>query len=92
MNYKIEYTGKIKKDIKLAQKRGMDLELFKKVIIFLEKDGKLPLKYKPHILKGNYKDLWECHILPDWLLIWKQDDGIKLISLIRTGTHSDLFK
>lgn len=92
MSYKIEYTGKIKKDIKLAQKRGLDLELFKEVVILLEKNGKLPTKYKPHILKGNFKGYWECHIQPDWLLIWKQDEEIKLVSLTRTGTHSDLFK
>ena len=92
MSYEIEYTGKIKKDIKLAQKRGLNLELFKEVIILLENNGKLPAKYKPHILKGNFSGYWECHIQPDWLLIWKQDDEIKLVSLTRTGTHSDLFK
>jgi len=43
------------------------------------------------VLKGNFKGFWECHIQPDWLLIWQQDDEIKLISLTRTGTHSDLF-
>jgi mRNA interferase YafQ len=91
MNYRIEYTGKFNKDIKLAVKRGMNMNLLKNVVEILEKDGKLPAKYKPHVLKGNYKGLWECHIQPDWLLIWKQDDGIKLISLTRTGTHSDLF-
>lgn len=92
MSYEIEYTGKIKKDIKIAQKRGLNLELFKEVIILLEKNGKLPSKYKAHILKGNFKGYWECHIQPDWLLIWKQDEEIKLVSLTRTGTHSDLFK
>ncbi len=92
MSYQIEYTGKIKRDIKLAVKRGLNLDLFKNVIILLEKDGKLPSKYKPHLLKGNFTGYWECHIQPDWLLIWKQDDDIKLVSLTRTGTHSDLFK
>ncbi|KFC21081.1 type II toxin-antitoxin system YafQ family toxin [Epilithonimonas lactis] len=92
MSYEIEYTGKIKKDIKLAQKRGLNLELFKEVVILLEKNGKLPSSYKPHTLKGNFKGYWECHIQPDWLLIWKQDEEIKLVSLTRTGTHSDLFK
>ncbi len=91
MSYDIEYTGKIKKDIKLAKKRGLDFSLFKEVVIQLEATGKLPPKFKPHILKGNYKGLWECHIQPDWLLIWKQDEEIKLISLTRTGSHSDLF-
>lgn len=89
MSYEIEYTGQIKKDIKLAKKRGLDFNLFKEVVIELEATAKLPPKFKPHILKGNYKGFWECHIQPDWLLIWKQDEEIKLISL--TGSHSDLF-
>lgn len=65
MSYEIEYTGKINKDVKLAIKRGLDMSLFKVVVETLEKEGKLPNKYKPHILKGNYKGLWECHIQPD---------------------------
>lgn len=91
MTWKIEYAGKLKKDIRLAQKRNLDMALFKRVVKTLEKSGKLPAKYKPHKLKGEYKGLWECHIKPDWLLIWDQNDDIKLISLIRTGSHSDLF-
>ncbi|OFY90552.1 MAG: addiction module toxin RelE [Bacteroidetes bacterium RIFCSPLOWO2_12_FULL_31_6] len=89
--YKIEYSNKIKKEVKLAQKRGLDMNLFKEVVKLLEKNGSLPAKYKPHVLKGNFKGLWECHIQPDWLLIWEQNDTIKLIFLARTGTHSDLF-
>jgi mRNA interferase YafQ len=61
------------------------------VVTLLAKSGKLPAKYKPHLLKGKYDKLWECHIQPDWLLIWEQNETIKLISLIRTGTHSDFF-
>jgi mRNA interferase YafQ len=91
MKYKIEYSGKFKKDIKLAKKRGLNFSLFKDVVETLENEGALPLKYKAHLLKGNYKGLWECHIQPDWLLIWDQNETIKLISLVRTGTHSDLF-
>ncbi len=89
--YQIEYSNKVKKDIKLAEKRGLKLQLFKEVIILLEKSGKLPPSYKPHKLKGKYQGLWECHIQPDWLLVWEQQDTIKLITLARTGTHSDLF-
>jgi len=92
MSYEIEYTGKIKKDIKLAQKRGLNLELFKEVVLLLEESGKLPAKYKAHVLTGNFKGYWECHIQPDWLLIWKKEEEIKLVSLTRTGSHSDLFK
>lgn len=91
MIYTIEYTNKIEKDIKLAIKRGLDISLFKIVVTMLEKGEKLPAKYKLHKLKGNYQGYWECHIQPDWLLIWEQNDTIRLITLIRTGTHSDLF-
>ncbi|MBU3661461.1 MAG: type II toxin-antitoxin system YafQ family toxin [Flavobacteriales bacterium] len=89
--YELEQSNLFKKDIKLAKKRGLDMKLIDEAVTFLVMHGKLPQKFKPHLLKGNYKGLWECHIKPDWLLIWKQDDHIKLISLTRTGTHSDLF-
>jgi mRNA interferase YafQ len=58
----------------------------------LEVSGKLPHKYKSHILSGNFSGYRECHIKPDWLLIWRQNDRSKIIELARTGTHSDLFK
>ncbi|MBW6482071.1 MAG: type II toxin-antitoxin system YafQ family toxin [Vicingaceae bacterium] len=74
-----------------ALKRGLKRKLIDEVILLLEKQGKLPAKYNPHVLKGNFKNYWECHIQPDWLLIWKQDEPIKLITLTSTGTHSDLF-
>ena len=67
------------------------MSLLDEVISFLSHNGKLPPKYKPHLLIGNFKGYWECHIQPDWLLVWKQDEVIKLITLTRTGTHSDLF-
>jgi mRNA interferase YafQ len=91
MSYQLEYTGQFKRDIKLAQKRGLNLAHFKDALVILEKDGKLPSKYKPHTLSGNWRGYWECHIQPDWLLIWKKEESIKLITLIRTGSHSDLF-
>ncbi|HMX61141.1 MAG TPA: type II toxin-antitoxin system YafQ family toxin [Chitinophagales bacterium] len=52
----------------------------------------MPANFKPYFLKGNFKELWECHIQPDWLSVWEQNETIKLITLYRTGTHSDLFK
>lgn len=89
--YKVIASSKFKKDFKKSLKRGLDENLLKEVVTILEKEGKLPPKYKPHTLKGNYAGLWECHIQPDWLLVWEQNETIKLITLIRTGTHSDLF-
>ena len=84
-------SNRFKKNFKLCLKRGLDEEKLKVVVKLLEKNGKLPAKYKPHVLKGKYTGLWECHIQPDWLLVWEQEDTIKLITLIATGTHADLF-
>ena len=89
--YSVSVTNSFKKDFKLCQKRNYDLSLFDEVLILLIENGELTKKHKPHILKGNYKNYWECHIKPDWLLIWWQDSVLKEIILIRTGSHSDLF-
>jgi len=89
--YSIKTTNRFKKDFKLCEKRNYDFSFFDKVFDSLIECGKLPPKNKPHILSGNYSNHWECHIKPDWLLIWLQDDENKTIILVRTGTHSDLF-
>ena len=57
----------------------------------METTGSLPANYKAHKLSGDYKDYWECHILSDWILIWTQDNILKELTFIRTGSHSDLF-
>lgn len=87
--YQLVYTTKFKKDINHLQRRGFEIELIKRAIIALEKNGELTILYKPHKLSGNYVGYWEGHIRPDWLLIWKKIG--KEIWLTRTGTHSDLF-
>ena len=89
--YRLNYSGKFKKDIKICQRRNYVFTEFKKIIKFLEEKGEVPTKYKPHILSGDYSKHWECHIKPDWLLIWTLDAIAKEITLVRTGTHSDLF-
>jgi mRNA interferase YafQ len=89
--YKISISNKFEKDFVKCARRKYDLELLGKVLEILESSGSLPKSYKSHILSGNYKVYWECHIKPDWLLLWKQDDVTKNIELVRTGTHSDLF-
>lgn len=89
--YQIEQTNQFKKDIKLAKKRGLEMKLLDEVVTSLVENGTLLPKHKPHRLTGNYKGFWECHIQPDWLLIWEQNEIIRLITLTRTGTHSDLF-
>ena len=92
MSYSIAQFNSYKKDLKRCKKRNYDFSLLKKVLKLLAAKGKLPAQYDPHKLSGNYKGRWECHIKPDWLLIWKQDDKLKEIYLERMGTHSDLFK
>lgn len=90
--YKITNQNRFKKDLKICKKRGYEYALLRKTVLKLAEKGKLPNSYKPHKLSGNYKGYWECHIKPDWLLIWLQDDENKEITLVRTGTHSDLFE
>ncbi len=89
--YTVSFTGQFKKDYKLCKKRGLNLNLLHSIFDVLEKEGKLTKEYKPHVLGGNYKGNWECHILPNWLLIWLQNDTTKEIVYVRTGSHSDLF-
>ncbi|AZI39039.1 type II toxin-antitoxin system RelE/ParE family toxin [Epilithonimonas vandammei] len=89
--YKIVASRKFQKDFKKALKRGLKESLLKDVALLLEKSGNLPPKFKSHKLSGKYNGLLECHIQPDWLLIWDQDEEVRLITLLRTGTHSDLF-
>ena len=87
----IVYTKKFNKDIKLAVKRGCNLQKLKDVVRLIQEGLSLPEKYFDHPLGGNYKGYRECHIEPDWLLIYKLEDEILTLVLLRTGTHSDLF-
>ena len=87
----ITFTKKFKKSAKLQDKRGKNKSKLLKVIELLANEKTLPKKYKDHMLIGNYKDCRECHIEPDWLLIYRIDNEEEL-HLIDTGTHSDLFK
>jgi len=89
--FQINFTSKFKRDFKAISKRKYDLDLLKQIISQLTETGTVPEKYSPHKLKGKYSDNWECHIQPDWLLIWIIDEQNNEIWIIRTGTHSDLF-
>lgn len=91
MKYKIVATKRFEKDVKRCKKRNLPMDKLKKVILLLEEFGKLPSEYKPHKLSGQYVGSWECHIMPDWLLIWKQDDDELVLVMTNTGTHSDVF-
>lgn len=89
--YEIRMTKTFRKDTERCKKRGYDMELLKTAIRLLEANGQLPSSYHPHTLSGQYGGCWECHLKPDWLLIWEQNDTELILLFTGTGTHSDLF-
>ena len=89
--YDIKTSRKFEKDVKLAVRRGLDIEKLIAVVELLSQDIPLPEKCRDHILKGDYRGYHECHIEPNWLLIYDKREVVKIISLECTGTHSDLF-
>lgn len=89
--YEIEVTNRFLKDLKLARKRNLDENKLNEIIARLANGEKLPDKNHDHPLAGDYKGCRECYISPDWLLIYSVEDVVKIITLIRTGSHSDLF-
>ena len=89
--FSLKLTKRYLRDLKLARKRGMDESLLNKIIVKLHDDVPLPEKNRDHQLHGDYEGYRECHFTPNWLLIYVKDTDIKIISLSRTGTHSDLF-
>lgn len=89
--YRIDYTNRFKKDLKRCQKRGLDIQLIRDAVNLLASTGTLPTKYRPHKLSGNKCGQWECHIEPDWLMTWEQNDTELTLLFLQTGTHSDLF-
>jgi len=93
--YSFSYTNQFKKDIKLLKKRSLKQfnthRLFVEGVLLKKGSFGLDKKYKAHKLSGNWDSAWECHILPDLLLIWFENRKDKHIILVRTGTHSDLF-
>lgn len=90
--YTVKFTTQFKKDYKAAVKRGYEMELLDEIISKLANGETLDEKHRDHNLTGNWSGFRECHILPDWLLIYKVDHGVLVLTLTRTGTHSDLFE
>ena len=88
--YVVKATSQFKKDYKLAMKRGLKISLLDEVIALLSKGEELPEKYRDHALIGNWLGHRECHILPDWLLIYRVENDVLVLTLSRTGSHSDL--
>ena len=89
--YEIKYTTQFKKDYKLAKRRNMKLQILKDVVTKLANGEQLETKYRDHALSGDWIGHRECHLLPDWLLIYRIEDDVLVLTLTRTGTHSDLF-
>jgi mRNA interferase YafQ len=90
MKYEIDRTSKFKQDYRHMLRRGYDISLLEAVIRLLASGDPLPKEYKDHALKGAYIGTRECHITPDWLLMYKLKDNVLVLVLSRTGTHSDL--
>ena len=88
--YTLKYTNQFKKDYKLMIKQGKDISLLDNVIEKIQKGEKLEEKYRDHALTGTYRGFRECHIQPDWLLIYFIENQIMTLTIVRTGSHSDL--
>ena len=89
--YRVKYTGAFKRSYKLMKKRGLDLSLLDDVVDELRQGHPLDKHYHDHLLKGEYAGFHECHIQPDWLLIYLVEDDVLTLTLVNTGSHSDLF-
>ena len=87
----VKPTSHFKKDYKQAIKRGLKIELLEEIVTMLAMGQKLPEKNKDHDLSGDWMGHRECHIQPDWLLVYRIDDDVLVLTLSRTGTHSDMF-
>ncbi len=88
---KLETTVQFRRDYKRMMKRGCKREILENVIDILLEEKTLDVKYRDHELKGDYAGFRECHIQPDWLLIYKVDHGNLILTAARTGSHADLF-
>ena len=91
MNYAVIWTSRFKKDYQLLMKQGANMSLLDNVIRLLSAGETLPEQYRDHALVGNYCEFRECHIKPDWLLIYSLSNDTLILTLSRTGSHSNLF-
>lgn len=89
--YTLDRTAIFRRDLKRAIKRGLDMDLLDEVVSALQNGETLPAKNKDHALSGNWVGHRECHIQPDWLLVYRIINQTLVLSLVRTGTHSDIF-
>ncbi len=91
MTYRVKFTSAYQKDYKRAKKRRLDIGLLDAVVDELRQGHTLPAMHRDHELKGNWAGFRECHIQPDWLLIYLVEDDILTLTLTNTGTHADVF-
>ena len=91
MKYEIKRTKQFRNDVKRMLKRGKDIERLLAIVEMLATDQTLPPANRDHALSGYYAGYRECHIEPDWLLVYRKHASVLLLTLLRTGTHSDLF-
>ena len=89
--YDVAWTGQFKKDYKLARKRNLKIELLDEIIRKLSRGEVLSQENIDHALSGNWSGYRECHVQPDWLLIYRIEEGLLILTLTRTGTHCELF-
>ena len=92
MKYEIKFTAQFKKDLKLAKRQNKDLDKLFDVVHTLAEGKKLDAEYCDHDLSGKYKGTRECHVEPDWLLVYEIREDVLVLMLYRLGTHSELFK
>lgn len=91
MKYEVKLTSQFKRDLKLARRQGKDIDKLFDVISTIAEGKKLDEKYRDHNLSGDYAGCRECHVEPDWLLIYEVMDQVLVLMLYRVGTHSELF-
>lgn len=88
--YSLVFTNRMKRDLKLMKKRGKDISKLEIVLDILLSGEDLPIKYNDHQLRGEFQDFRECHIEPDWLLIYRKEEDIFILYATATGSHADL--
>ena len=91
MAYTVKISNRFRKQFRLCVKRGLDMNLINEAMRLLAANGSLPAKYRPHKLSGKFQGVWECHIEPDWLMTWEQNDTELTLLFLQTGMHSDFF-
>ena len=91
MAYQVVLSTRFKKEFRRCIKRGLNMKLITDAMDLLEATGSLPAEYKPHKLSGDMDGIWECHIQPNWLMTWEQNDQQLTLLFLQTGTHADLF-